>query len=339
MSALISLYLLIDFFERIDNFMEADQSMDLIAKYFLLKIPFMLDLLQPVFILLAGVITLGILNHNNEFLALKAGGISTLRITRPLLLVACFVSFTSLFLAEWVLPTTYSETQRIWNEEVNHKIPTGILRKGRTYFRGKQGIYTFIKSSQTKNTFTDFAYTGFSKDFDPQLLLTAKKATWDGQWTLYDGQIKTPVNIAENQYTITVFDITHLALPETPEEFFSPTYQASEQPISILLANIFDRKSDSLAAQVDFHSRLSFIFLGIPLIFIGLPVVLIINQKWRQDLTLAIPASCGLAFAAWSWWSTAQSMAKADYLHPIVAAWAMPLIICPLGFWLLKKQE
>jgi lipopolysaccharide export system permease protein len=337
--ALISLYLLIDFFERIDNFMDADQSLGLIAKYFLLKIPFMLDMLQPVCILLAGVITLGILNHNNEFLALKAGGISTLRIARPLLLVAGFVSFIALFVAELVLPATHSETKRIWAEEVNHKIPTGILRKGRIYFKGKQGIYTFIKSSKTENTFTDFAYTEFTSRFDPQLLLTAQKAAWDGQWTFYNGQTKTPVNRAENQYTITVFDQINLALPERPEEFFAPTYQASEQSISALFSNSRDEKSDTRAAQVDLHGRLSFIFLGIPLIFIGIPMVLIINQKWGQDLSLAIPASCGMAFTAWSWWSTAQSMAKADYLDPMVAAWAMPLLICPLGFWLLKRQE
>jgi len=338
-SALISIYFLVDFFERIDNFMNANLSMGLAATYFFLKIPFMFDLLQPVCILLAGVITLGILNHNHEFMALKAGGISTLRIARPLLLAACLVSLAALLIAEWILPPTFSETERIWNEKVHHKIPKGIIRKGRIYFKGKQGIYTFIRSPKVKNTFTDFSYIELTKSFEPKHLLTAEKATWDNQWTFYTGQTKTPINTAENKYTITVFDQKILPLPETPEDFFAPTYKTSEQSISTLFSNTLDEQSNSLSAQVDLHSRLSFIFLGIPLIFIGLPIILIINQKWRQDLTLAIPASCGIAFAAWSWWSTSQSMAKAAYLPPIVAAWVMPLIICPLGFWLLKRQE
>nr|MBF0221818.1 LptF/LptG family permease [Desulfobulbaceae bacterium] len=337
--ALVSIYLLVDFFERIDNFMNAKMPMSLAAKYFLLKIPFMIDMLQPVCILLAGVITLGLLNHNHEFMALKAGGISTSRITRPLLLSACLVSLAALGFAEWILPPTFTQTERIWNEEVHQKIPKGILRKGRTYFRGEQGIYTFIRSTEGKDTFTDFAYTELTSRFEPKLLLTAKKALWDGKWTFYDGQTKTPVSMADNTYTITLFEQTTVSLPETPEDFFAPTYKTSEQSISTLFSNLTDAKSDKLLEMVNLHSRLSFIFLGLPLIFIGLPVILLISNKWRRDLTLAVPVSCGLAFAAWIWWSTSQSMAKAAYLPPIVAAWAMPLIICPLGFWLLRRQE
>ena len=339
-SALVSIYFLVDFFERIDNFIDAKMPMSLAAKYFLLKIPFMLDMLQPVCILLAGVITLGILNHNHEYMALKAGGISTLRITRPLLLSAFFVTLTLLFVAEWILPPTFTETERIWNEEVHHKIPKGIIRKGRIYFRGEHGIYSFIKKAGAQNSFKNFSFTEFTDKFEPKYLLTAETALWEnGIWTFYNGQTKTPLNLVENRYDIVVFKKESLPLSETPDDFFAPTFKQSEQSISSLYANTIDHKADTLVAQVNFHSRLSFIFLGIPLMFIGIPVVLIINQKWGRDLTVAIPASCGLAFAAWSWWSTSQSMAKAAYLPPIVAAWAMPFIICPLGFWLLLKQE
>lgn len=338
-TALVSIYFLVDFFERIDNFVDASKPMSLALKYFLLKLPFMVDMLQPVCILLAGVITLGLLNHNHEFMALKAGGISTSRITRPLFLSACAVTLAALCIAEWILPPTFSETERIWNEEVHQKIPKGILRKGRIYFRGEQGIYTFIRSAEGKDTFTDFSYTEMTSSFEPKHLLTAEKATWDGQWSFHNGQTKTPISIADNTYTITLFEQTTIPLPETPKDFFAPTYKASELSLSTLYANSTNAKSDKLLAVINLHSRLSFIFLGIPLIFIGIPVILIISNKWGRDLTLAVPISCGIAFAAWSWWSTSQSMAKAAYLPPIVAAWAMPLIVCPLGFWLLKRQE
>ena len=339
-AALVSIYFLVDFFERIDNFMNAHMPMSLAAKYFLLKVPFMLDMLQPVCILLAGVITMGILNHNHEFLALKAGGISTMRIARPILLADCLVRFSALLIAEWILPPTFTETERIWNEEVHHKIPKGILRNGRIYFKGEEGIYSFIKSPETENTFIDFSFSEISKNFELKQMLTASKAVWANDvWTFYSGQLKTPVSLAKNRYTIALFEKESFPLLETPMDFFAPTFLPNERSISALYANTRDSKADPLLAQVNFHSRLAFIFLGVPLLCIGIPSILIINQRWGHDLTFAVPASCGFAFAAWSWWSAAQSMAKAAYLTPIIAAWAMPLVICPLGFWLLRKQE
>lgn len=338
--ALLSIYFLVDFFERFDNFMEAKLPIELAVRYFLLKVPFMLDMLQPVCILLAGVITLGILNHNHEFMALKAAGISTLRITRPLLLSAAFVTLFALVVAEWILPPTFSETERIWNEEVNHKIPTGIIRNGRTYFRGKEGIYSFVRSNDQQNDFTAFSYTAVNQQFDPQLLLSARQAHWvNGLWTFNDGQLKKIVKAAENVYEISVFEQMTLPLQESPADFFAPTFKASEQSLTALYAGTREVNADTHLAKVNFHSRLSFIFLGIPLILIGIPVILITHQKWGHDLTLAIPLSCGMAFVAWSWWSTAQSMAKAAYMAPFAASWAMYLIICPCGFWLLKRQE
>src|SRR5665648_1113377 len=67
----VAIYILIDFFERIDNFMSAGKPMSLVFKFYLLKIPFILDQLGPVLILLSGVITIGLLNHQHELTALK----------------------------------------------------------------------------------------------------------------------------------------------------------------------------------------------------------------------------------------------------------------------------
>jgi len=77
--SLVAIYLLVDFFERMDNFLEAKKTIGLAIKYLLLKLPFMYVQLIPVCILLAGVITLGILNQHFEFMALMASGISVLR--------------------------------------------------------------------------------------------------------------------------------------------------------------------------------------------------------------------------------------------------------------------
>ena len=53
LAALIALYMLIDFFEKIDNFLEKGKSTGLILKFFLLNIPFIVEQMSPVCVLLA----------------------------------------------------------------------------------------------------------------------------------------------------------------------------------------------------------------------------------------------------------------------------------------------
>jgi lipopolysaccharide export system permease protein len=336
--ALAGIYFLVDFFQRMDDFMEAHKSMGLALKYFVLKIPFMVDMLQPICILLAGILTLGILNHNHEFMALKAGGISVIRITTPILAAALFCTLIALGMAQWLLPATKAETNRIWYEQVRHQTPKGILRHGRSYYRGKRGIYTFIRPQAAKDKFTSFSYTQLDKNFKLEFMLTANEAAWqNGTWTFYRGQIKRPQGGAT--YTIKPFTQTTLKLADKPADFFIPPYKSEERSISQLFYKTRSQSGDQHMAWVDFNNRLSFIFLGLPLICIGLPILLIIQQRWGRDLSLAIPVSCGIAFTAWSLWSTSQSMARAGQMNPVLASWLIYLIVCPLGIWLLRRQD
>ena len=338
--ALISIYFLIDFFERIDNFMDADKPMGIVIKYFLLKIPAMADMIFPVCLLLAGVITLGILTHNQEYMALKAGGVSTFRICMPLFTVSLLLTVGSLFMAEWVLPKTLVETNRIWYSEVINRIPKGIIRNGRIYHRGEYGLYSFIRKDPNSNIFEQFSYAQWDKDYNLSRYVTAQKAQWrENQWTLWDGQIKSPSFDDPKKPAVTLFKKQIIVLPDSPNDFFVPSYKVKEQSISSLLHQARLSKTDNQQAWLDFNSRLSFVFIGLPLVLLGLPVLLVLSQKWGRDLTLAIPICCGLAFAAWGWWSTSQSMARAYNINPLVSAWSIHLFVSLLGIWLLRRQD
>lgn len=339
MGALVSIFFLVDFFERIDNFMDAGKSMDLALRYFLLKIPFMIDMLQPVCVLLTGVITLGLLTHGNELPALNAGGVSLTRIALPLIAGGLACTLAALAMAQWVLPTTQTITNTIWNEEISHKIPKGILRNGRYFHKGREGIYSFEKTGR-KGTLTSFTYTRLDQDFQPLYILSAATARWqNGKWTLENGLIKRPAD--NGRFRTEVFTTTSLPLPEGPDDFFTPVFRNGERSISALYRAAAD--NDTLGGTIDptveLHGRLSFICLGLPLIILGLPVLLIVHRKWGHDLTLAVPLSCGLAFAAWGWWSTAMSMARAEYLPAAAAAWSMHLVAAPLGWFLLRRLD
>jgi len=339
LGSLITVYLLVDFFERVDNFSEAGKTIGLAVKYLLLKVPIMYDQLIPVCILLAGVLTLGILNHSHELLALKAGGICATRIIRPLLVGAVIFTILTLAAAQWLLPPAVAATNRIWYEEVQHKIPKGINRNGRTYYRGREGIYSFYRSDPNSNRFQGFSYARWNDRYGLQFLLTSRVALWENNgWHFIDGQIKEAV--PEGGYRMDFFDERSFPLPEGPEDFFLPVYKIDELSLSQMYEQAKSKNQlNSRVAWLDFNRRLSYIFLGLPLLLIGLPVLLIIHQRGGRDLALAVPVSCGLAFVAWGWWSATQSLAKAAYIHPAVASWSIHLLVSFVGFYLIRRQD
>ncbi len=336
----VAIYILVDFLEKIDNFIEAGKPISLLIKFFLLNIPFIVDQLGPILILLSGVITLGLLNHSNELTAMMAGGLHLRTIVKPILIGALLFTMLFLAMAQWLLPRTIAATNTIWYEEVNDMIPLGIFRKGRFYYQGKEGFYSFARPWLDKDIFLDFSYSSWnSSDYSLETLITAKKAEWkNSDWHLSQGQIQKKHNNIE--YSTTLFNKQTFDFPEGPDHFFVPEYQAAELSLTELFTNAFNQKTrkETVEAWTNFYSRLSYALLGLPLLLLGLPVLLISYRKWGRDLSVAIPASCAMAFIAWGMWGALQSLARADYFSPLLAAALVHILFGGGGFLLLHKQ-
>jgi lipopolysaccharide export system permease protein len=336
----LAIYILIDFFEKIDNFMEKGKSMGLVLKFFFLNIPFIIEQMGPVCILLAGVVTLGILNHSNELVALKACGIPLKKITTPIIAAGIATTLLQLTMSQFVLPKTVARTNEIWNKEVRGRVPLGIYRNGRYYYRGIDGFYSFARPDPHKNEFLFFSYTTWDSEYQLDSLIAAKTALWEnGIWTLYDGQVQTAVS--DQQYLNEVFTRRDFGFSEKPADFFVPEYRSKELSLVGLYRDAMHKNSpeEKNIAWADFLGRISYILLGIPLLLLGLPLLLMVYRKWGRDLSLAIPVSCGMAFACWGIWGTLQSLARAGYMNPLFAALAVHLLVGSLGLFLLFRED
>ncbi|WP_448872374.1 LptF/LptG family permease [Desulfobulbus propionicus] len=340
MAGFISLYILIDFFEKIDNFMETGKPLSLVATFFAANIPFILDLMSPVCILLAGVVTLGVLNHSNELIALKACGIPLKKITLPIIgaSIVCILLF--LAMVQVVLPKTVALTNEIWNKEVRGKVPLGIYRNGRYYYRGDRGFYSFARPDPQRNHFTNFSYTIWDGRYDGESLISAESASWSPKgWTLHNGQIQRAAG--GERMTTEVFKERQFDFSEKPDDFFVPAYRSMELSLVQLYQETLNTRSsvEHNKALTNFYGRISYTLLGLPLLLLGLPLLLIVYRTWGRDLSLAIPVSCGMAFVCWGIYTTLQSLARAGYMPPLVAALSVHLAVGCVGFFLLVRED
>ena len=338
----VSIYLLVDFLEKIDNFSRAGKPFALAMKFFLLNIPFIIDQIGPVLVLLSGVITLGILNHTRELTALKAGGIPLRTIIRPILIGGFTLVLLFLAAAQFLLPKTITATNNIWYEQVKGKVPLGIHRNGRYYYKGNEGFYSFEWPHTEVYVFKNFSYSRWDENYNVKTLISANWADWSEkrkEWILKEGQ--TQIAQEGGTYKVDNFKYRQLPLPEKPEDFLVPEYQSAELSLTDLFLDISkkDTEREKSKAWADFLSRISYIFLGFPLLLLGLPILLISYQKWGRDLSVAIPASCGIAFLAWGGWGALQSLARAAYISPFFAAVIVHLLFAGAGLYLLRSQD
>ena len=335
LGALTGLYLLVDVFEKLGVFQERHLPLSLAGRYFALELPMILDQIGPAALLLAGVITLGLMMNRRELQSLNAAGVSKLRILAPFALGAGLCALLGLAVAQWLLPGSGREVNRIWRQEVKGERRAGTVRNGVTFFRGRQGIYSFTTEGTSLNQLQDFRYQELPEGRGEGRLIYAQTASYaDGLWQLEHGQIRG----AGDNPEVVPFEEKTLTLPEDAAAFFAPVILDFEQSPLSLLSQARDRGNPGRRqAWLDLNRRLSFLLLGPPLLALALPLILCFERgRSGVNLALAVPVCAGLAFLVWGLWSGLAAMAQAGTAPVLAASWSIHLLCLAGGMVVIR---
>src|SRR5436309_1761826 len=112
-SGLMTIYLVIDFFEKVRRFLRYDAAWLDVLTYLLLKAPAISFQITPLAILMATLLTFGLLSRGHEITAMRSRGISLLWITLPFITFATGISLLLLFFSSTVIPLAASKSEEI----------------------------------------------------------------------------------------------------------------------------------------------------------------------------------------------------------------------------------
>ena len=115
---LIGVFLIVDFFERVDEFVRRDMPYSDLIYYYICKVPSIAFYMAPQAVLLATVITLSILARDNEIIAMKAGGIGVVGITLPIVGASFVIALLVLASNEYVVPIATKKMNYIFKIKV-----------------------------------------------------------------------------------------------------------------------------------------------------------------------------------------------------------------------------
>ena len=113
LAVVLGLFVIVEFFNKADNFLEAGLSISRLIRYLQLKLPQIIVQITPIGALLAVLVALGLMNKNNEIIAFKSGGGSVYFLLRAVLAIAVLLGIILFFLSEIVVPITISKANRI----------------------------------------------------------------------------------------------------------------------------------------------------------------------------------------------------------------------------------
>jgi lipopolysaccharide export system permease protein len=176
----LSIYLIIDFLQRIDNFIEANVSKGITLSYFLYKIPHILVQMIPVGSLISVIILYSLMKKKNEVIALKACGLDILKLSGIVIIISLFIGIATFLLSEVIVPFTSSRSNEIWNIDVEKYNPGRFFGTNQIWYKSQNSIYWIRHFDSQKDTMESPTFYFFDDAFRLIKRIDGKKAVWTG---------------------------------------------------------------------------------------------------------------------------------------------------------------
>jgi len=335
----ISLFLIIDFVQKIDNFIEAKVTKaGVIISYFLYETPYVMVLMIPFATLISVIILFRLMKNNREIMAIKACGLNIIKLSQTILIISLLISIFTFIFSETVVPYTSSKSNEIWDIEVKKQDPTRFYGSAQIWYKSSDAIYWIKHFDSAKNIMEAPTLHFFDKNFKLFKRIEAKRGIWkDGTWNMEDCIIQEIQT--DGTYNIRRFDNLSLDIPETPDTFRKRAKQPEEMSYSQLKEyseTVKNEGYNNTEYLVDMGVKIAFPFISFVLTLLGIPIAL---ELKIGHIPLAVSAGIGLSFLYYVILGVSSALGHSGIFPPFLAAWTANLLFMFVGIYLMITVE
>jgi len=340
LASFVGIYLLVDFFEKVDDFLEHEAAIHLYVSYFAWKVPLIVSQVLPLTILMGVFLTVGGFTKSNELTAMRAGGIGLARIVTPFLLAAIVLTGINFVLNEFLVPVGVQRSNHIMRSEVRGKTQMLAKRKD-LWFREANSLYHVklaLPESQQLRGISIY-------QVDDQLRLLSRIEAHSASYQQDHWQANKVVirqfDPQTRQLTTEQKQAKHpLTLSKTPDDFGTVSGKNEELNFSQLRkisAQMQQEGLDATRYRVDMYSRLSTPFACIIMAFLAIPFALQKSRNVNLSLGISISVLIGISFFIVQ--STLIALGYSTVLPPLLAAWSANIIFFLVSIFLLLSTR
>ena len=331
----VGLFYLFTFFELIDDVFKNETPYSLFLDYFFYLLPHILMLLVPLCILMATLITFGLLDKTGQIVALKACGVSIYRAAASVLVMTLALSAFIFVLQEYFLPYANQRQDNLRNTIKGRPIQTYYQAGRRWIFGEGNRLYRYNHFDSERSVFAEISI--YSLDINNGRFMEhvyAQKAEWDGasqEWILANGWKHDLVSSDFGR-----FDSQGFTFPEEPSYFTGEvkesskmTYLELEEYIQYLHQGGFE--VDHL--KTDLHKKIAFPLVSLIMAILGIPFSFTMGRK---GALYGIAAGVLIGIFYWGTFGVFGTLGANGLLSPLLAAWAPNLLFAAGGTLLLS---
>ena len=336
---LVSIYFIIDFIQKIPDFIERSIPMDMTLSYFLLKVPFIIIQTAPVATLLSVVLMFSLMEKRNEITAMKASGISIVQLSKPIGISSIFIAVAVFLFAELIVPYTSSRSNEIWYVDVRRKKErTRFYGHERIWYKGKDAIYCIESYNPEDKIMHDVTLYFFDDSFHLIKRIDALSGTWtEGKWKLREGMMQKANS--EGEYDLERFNELDLELPEGPETFVRSVKKPEEMSywqLKRYAKRVNLEGYDATTYLVDMNMKLAFPVINIVMVLLGIPIALRMKRRGTPLVVCVGIVGCFLYLLTLGF---SRSLGLNGVLPPVLSAWLANIVFLFMGSYLILNTE
>lgn len=345
MSALgmAGLFYIATFIDLSDKVFKGEATMLMLLSYLWWETPQFFYYILALAVLLATLVTIGLLTKNSELIVMRACGVSLYRTALPLLVFAIVASGALFGLEERVLATSNRRA-----EQLKHLIKGGSPQTfdvlNRKWIVGPEGhVFHYIYYDPNRKELNGLSVFEFDADkadlvkrtFASQARYdaTATRATAQPVWQATGGWIRD-FNAQADVAKFSPFNNTTLTL-ESASYFVTEAPEPERMNFAQLRRYIDDLRASGyhlLEHEVALQRKLAFPFVTLVMTLIAVPFAV---TTGRRGAMYGIGIGIALALVYWTMISVFAAFGAADVINPTLAAWAPNLLFGATAAYLL----
>ena len=336
-----SISVLVNFMDLFDEVQRNHIKGALVFHYYAFGTPAMVHLMMPVAVLIAVLITFGVMSRRNEITAMKAAGISVYRASAPMLALGTLACLLMFALSELVLPAMNKVANRDRNV-IKGRPPQSSSMLERRWILGSDGRlynYDYLERGPRPGGITLYGLSIYDVDpvrWDLRDRLYAARASWNG--VSYDLERGWRRSFGASP-AFHAFDQARTREIEPPSYFNQEERESDTLGFKELRRHIASLQKlglDVTALRVQLHRKISFPVVTVVMTLIGIPFAFVVA---RRGALYGIAAAIVIAIFYWGCLAIFEALGSTALLPPVLASWAPNILFGAAGLYLMLTLE
>ena len=345
LAGFVMLMLVFTFFEDVKDILQRSIPLSTVGAYLINLIPSMLYQIAPLAVLIAVLVTFGVLNRNSEIIAMKATGISLYRLVVPIVAISAVLAVSLFLFDEFYLPQA-NLRQEALHSIIKGRPPQTFLNPEQKWIFGQphsgepDRIFYYQFFDRDRNEFANLAIF----EFDPSTFalsrrIFASRVFWDqatDSWRFQNGwqrDIEGASVTAYREFAQTSFSEIH----EDPDYFKKEDMQAQEMNFGQLDRYIGDLRQsgfDTMKLRVQLWHKLAYPFIAVVMAVLAIPFALSMGRRGSLE---GVAMAIAVALAYFVADSLFGALGNVNYLPAALAACSSDILFGLVGGYMLLR--